>query len=109
MSGIPEFNFPVFHAAAAKLRAEGYYVFSPAEADICAHDGVDISKDNPTGDQKLAAQQHGFNLREALARDMCFICLEADAIAFLPGWEHSKGARAERAVAEALGLRIILL
>ena len=33
MRGIPEFNFPAFHKAAAKLRAEGHFVFSPAERD----------------------------------------------------------------------------
>ena len=28
MSGLPEFNFPVFFAAAAKLRDEGHIVFN---------------------------------------------------------------------------------
>jgi hypothetical protein len=108
MTGIREFNFPAFHAAAAKLRALGYFVFSPAEADNEVY-GVDISKGNLTGNQELAAKQHSFSFREALARDMAFICLHADAIALLPGWERSKGAKAERAISEALGLRIIEL
>lgn len=108
MRGIPEFNFPAFHAAAARLRAEGHEVFNPAERDI-AHHGKDISKGNATGDEKLAAAEHGFNLREALKDDLVYICLEADAIALMPGWENSKGARAERATALALGLKVILL
>jgi hypothetical protein len=109
MRGIPEFNFPAFHAAAAKLRAEGHEVFSPAERDIERHGGVDISAGNATGDEKLASQQHGFDLRTALAEDLDFICRKAEAIALLPGWVNSKGARAEHAAAVALGLRIILL
>lgn len=108
MRGIPEFNFPAFNAAAAKLRAAGHFVFNPAEKDNERH-GTDISKGNATGDEKLATQQHGFNLREALGLDLQFICAEADAIALLPGWEKSKGATAEHATAVALGLEVIAL
>lgn len=108
MRGVPEFNFPTFHSMAAKLRAQGHEVFSPAERDI-AHHGVDISKDNASGDETLAAQQHGFSLRDALADDCEFICRHADAIALLPGWERSKGAKAERALAIALGHQVIYL
>lgn len=108
MRGIKEFNFPAFNAAAAKLRDAGWIVFNPAEKDNERH-GTDISKGNVTGDESIAAQQHGFNLREALALDLDFICREADAVALLPGWERSKGANAEKATAEALGLEIIFL
>lgn len=108
MRGIPEFNFPAFKAAAEKLRAEGHTVFNPAEADNDRH-GVDISKGNVTGDESIAASQHGFNLREALGHDLAFICGEADAVALLPGWQNSKGAIAERATGIALGLEIIEL
>lgn len=108
MRGIPEFNFPAFYAAAKALRAEGHFVFSPAERDNERH-GTDISKGNATGDEAKAVKDHGFNLREALAHDLAFICAEADAIALLPGWEASKGANAERAAALALGLKEILL
>jgi len=109
MRNFPEFNFPAFHAAAAKLRAEGHTVFSPAERDIERHGGVDISKGNITGDEKQAAAEHGFDLRVALAEDLAWICAEAEAIALLPGWAHSKGATAEYNVARALGLQVILL
>ena len=108
MRGIPEFNFPAFHANAAKLRAEGHFVFNPAERDI-EKTGVDISKGNLTGDNDLAEKTHGFNLREALKDDLEFICLHADAIALMPGWESSKGANAERATAIALGLEVMVL
>jgi hypothetical protein len=108
MRGIPQFNFPAFYEAAEKLRRQGHEVFSPAERDNERH-GKDIGQDNPTGDVKLAAEQHGFNLREALYDDMTYITLHANAIALLPGWERSKGATAERATAECLGLEVIEL
>lgn len=106
MRGIPEFNFPAFHAAAAQLRACGHHVFSPAERDIERHGGVDISKGNASGCEDEAAKAHGFNLREALGDDLAWICAEAEAIALLPGWENSKGAAAELATARALGLEV---
>lgn len=108
MRGIPEFNFQAFHATAAKLRAQGHEVFNPAERDI-AHHGVDISKGNEAGDETLAAMQHGFSLRDALADDCEFICRHANAIALMPGWERSLGAKAERALSIALGHQIIYL
>jgi hypothetical protein len=108
MRGYPEFNFPAFHAAAAKLRAEGHFVFSPAEKDNERH-GTDISKGNLAGCEATAAKEHGFNLREALGIDLGWICSDADAIALLPGWEASKGAKAELAAAEALSLEKIIL
>lgn len=108
MRGYPEFNFPAFHTAAAQLRALGHFVFSPAESDNERH-GKDISKGNQTGDETIAAKEHGFNLREALAIDLEFICKHAEGIALLPGWEKSKGANAEYATAQALGLSVIFL
>jgi hypothetical protein len=109
MQGLPEFNFPAFRKAAAYLRSLGYEVFSPAEKDIERHGGKDISKGNATGDVSEAAAKHGFSLRHAMADDTDYLCMEADAIALLPGWEHSKGAFAEWALAKALGHRLIYL
>jgi hypothetical protein len=108
MRGYPNFNFPAFHAAAAKLRGQGHVVFNPAEADNQKH-GTDISAGNATGDVDQAAREHGFSLREALGADLAWICANAEAIALLPGWMHSDGAFAEKAVADALGLEIIFL
>jgi len=108
MRGIPEFNFPAFFAAADKLRGDGFAVFNPAERDN-EHHGTDISKGNHTGDESQATKEHGFDLRVALHEDLSFICLEASHIAMLPGWENSKGATAERAVAIALGHEVIYL
>lgn len=108
MRGKPLLNFPAFYAGEARLRADGWEVFNPARADNERH-GCNISAGNFTGDEEQAKRDFNFNLREALAIDMAFICTEADAIAMLPGWENSKGATAEKAVAEALGLEVIYL
>lgn len=108
MRGIPEFNFPAFFKAASDLESQGYTVFNPAARDN-EHHGTDISKGNLDGSLEQAAAQHGFNLREALAADLKYICEEADAIAMLPGWENSKGANAEYFAASALGLEVLYL
>lgn len=106
MRGIPNFNFPAFDYAAAKLRAEGHIVFSPADHDRSTDPRIE---DNPTGDEALAEQTTGFTIRDALAADTQWICKEAEAIALLPGWEKSTGATAENALAVALGLSRIVL
>ena len=106
MRGYPNFNFPAFKEATTKLREEGYEVFSPAEKDIEKY-GEDLFR-KTDGDQAKADSQ-GFNLREALAMDLEFICKEAEGIFMLPGWEKSKGATAEKAIAEALGLWVKFL
>lgn len=108
MRGIPYFNFPLFFKAEENLHVLGHTTFNPARRD-CDRHGKDISKDNPTGDLVLAGKQHGFSLRDALGDDMEYICRYADGIALLPGWENSKGAKAEKATAEALGLEILYL
>jgi hypothetical protein len=107
MRSIKNFNYPAFHAAAAKLRSDGHTVFSPAERDI-ERDGVDWGKTQADGNLQ-AAMSKGFSLRQALGDDLAWICAEADAVALLPGWENSKGTNAERATAIALGLEVIEL
>lgn len=108
MRGIPEFNFPAFFAAEDKLKADGHEVFNPASRDNKRH-GTDLSKGNATGDEVQAVAQHGFSLREALNDDTTWITLYAEGIALLPGWQNSKGAFAEKALADALHLEIIYL
>lgn len=106
MQGIPEFNFPRFNAVAWALRQDGHRVFNPAQRDIERAGGVDISKGNTEGKLTEETKKH-FSLREALADDTNFICLEADTIVLLPGWEKSNGAQAEHRLAVALGHEII--
>lgn len=110
MSGIPQFNFPAFIAAAAALRALGYTIISPAETDpedvrevaLASTDGAY----DPNG--KVGHETWG----DMLARDVKMLAdgyvtssyrdegpgqqvLPIDGIVFLPGWENSKGARLE--------------
>ncbi|WP_159585899.1 DUF4406 domain-containing protein [Chelativorans xinjiangense] len=86
MRGHDDLNYPAFNAAAEQLRATGYFVFNPAESS------------------PLNA-----GIRECFAIDVAWICAHADAIAMLPGWENSKGAKAELALSEALGHEVIYL
>jgi hypothetical protein len=97
MTGIADYNFPAFDEAAKQLRGAGHTVFNPAENDRM--NGFDA-----TGLQGHEAAEHGFDLRTALKQDLSWICDHAEGIALLPGWEASKGARAEVALAKALGI-----
>lgn len=84
MTGLPEYNFPAFHAAAAAWRAAGWEVVNPAEE-------FDGQTDLP--------------YRAYVERDMQTL-LGCDAIAMLPGWDGpgARGSVWERAVADHLGL-----
>ena len=83
MTGLPDLNYPAFEAAAERLRSQGVQVISPHEI-------------TPPGAGPWSWAQH---MRVDLAA-----LLTADVIVMLPGWEGSRGARLEKAVAEALGL-----
>ena len=99
MSGLPDFNFPAFDAAAAQLREAGHHVFNPADEDRnSGFDGMGMSGD------PVEAAAKGFNLRETLKADLSWICDHAEGIALLPGWEKSNGARAEVALSRVLNI-----
>jgi len=98
MRGKPDFNFPAFDDATLKLKALGYSVFSPADHDR----SNGFQTEGLTGHESLT--ERGFDLREALRADTEYIATTADAILLLDGWQQSSGARAELALAAALGL-----
>lgn len=85
MTGLPEYNFPLFNATAAKLRGEGWHVENPAE-----HGHVE-----------------GACWADYLRWDISRIAT-CGAIYLLPGWEKSKGAHLEVHIAGVLGLRVLL-
>jgi hypothetical protein len=98
MTGYPEHNRPAFAAEAARLRALGYRVLSPAEK----MGTEDVEAAIARGSKHLdSADYHRF-MRE----DLLWILTECDAVQLLPGWEASRGARVERDVAEVIGLQI---
>lgn len=86
MSGLPDFNHPAFHDAAAKLRALGFEVENPAE--------------NP---EPPCKSWLGY-MRMAVPQ-----VAKVDAVVLLPGWEQSRGARVEFALATGMGLDVIRL
>ena len=98
MRGIPEFNFPAFAKWAQWLRAQGYEVFSPAEKGA----EKEVEKD-PSLQYDLAFR------RKVFLMDTNYICTEADIIALMPDWHISLGARAEYALAKAIGLQVMIL
>lgn len=93
------FNFPAFFAAAIELRKMGYEVTNPAEYDMAM--GMDPSLDVNDPDQVF------MDMDIILRQDFRQV-LDADIIVFLPGWEASVGARAERVVAHYSGRTIYL-
>ena|SRR5690242_7219845 len=82
MSGIEDFNFPAFNAAAERWRKAGWFIINPAEEF--------------DGRTDLPREQY-------IRRDIENLLL-ADGIALLPGWKKSKGALLEVAIAIELGL-----
>ena len=92
MSGLPEYNFPAFHAAARKLRRAGYLVTSPHEVKLpCGCSGGSGCGPDP----------HVWS--DYLRADLLAMLADCTAVATLPGIEGSRGAKLEIAVAEGLG------
>lgn len=112
MTRYPKFNYPAFYKAADRLRADGHVVFNPAEHDVELYGPgfYDLAMASETG--VLTAEEikrTGFSKRQVLKDDTAWICEHAEAIAFLPGWRKGRGARAEMALARALGLWVLFL
>lgn len=83
MSGLPDFNYPAFHMAAATLRELGYTVTNPAENGL--------PRSAPWA-QHMRADIKGL--------------VDCDGLAVLPGHENSVGARIEIELATKLGMTV---
>ncbi len=84
MSGHPDLNYPAFAEEAARLRAGGFDVVSPAELN--------------------AGMEHE-GWHACMKRDIVAL-LGCDAIALLSGREKSKGATLELKIARGMGMRV---
>lgn len=94
------FNFPLFDYVAENLRALGCEVFSPAEH---ARDKLGPLQEIQHLDKAELKQIVRYRL---FAQQLMWICHHATMLFMLPGWEQSPGARAEHALAVALGIEV---
>lgn len=85
MTGVPEFNYPLFYATAERLRSQGHEVENPAESD-----------------GGTSHKPREFYLRKAIA-----MLVKCDAVVVLPNWENSRGACLEVLIAGELGMPIL--
>jgi hypothetical protein len=85
ITGVKDY-FATFAKYADQLRGEDHLVFNPTAANL----------------EHLA-------IEDIFAIELDWLCKHAEAIAMIPGWENSKGAVAEHAVAVAIGKVIIFL
>jgi hypothetical protein len=85
MTGKPDYNFPAFRAAAERLQRAGWEAVNPAE--------------NFGGRTDLP--------RDSYLRADIELLLRCDAMAMLPGWRDSRGARLEYLLAIELGLELL--
>lgn len=88
MRGMPEHNYPAFHAAEEEIRGWGTYddVVNPAR--------------HFEGRTDLDSETY-------LRKDVRMMAERCTAIYLMPGWQNSAGARIEYAVAQGLGMDIV--
>lgn len=99
MKGLPNYNYGAFDEVARILTLAGFHVENPAQI------GRDLGVD-----PMLMPADHDWNETPKNFRILFKRDLEAlsrcNALYLLDGWEKSKGATAERAVAVALGMKV---
>lgn len=104
MTGIAQFNFPKFDAAAADLRERGYDIVSPAELDDPQTRQLSLASEDGRPQGKL----NGQTWADFLARDVKLIGDGIDGIILLPDWWKSRGARLESFVGLLSSLKFAL-
>lgn len=90
MAGVPDNNYPAFVRAEDKLLHEGWLPINPARFDC-------VFGANPTG-----------KLLDAVCEAERAAIPFLDAIYLLKGWEKSKGAKSELAIALQNNLLVIV-
>lgn len=106
MRGLPEYNFPQFHKAAAILRKLGWAIISPAEMDEEA--GEHVTEGHKAG-QIIDQQGNRRIVRRDLEAILSLRSENNDAIIVLPDWYNSTGTNAEVRVGKWLGLELYQL
>ena len=91
MTGLPNLGFDIFDKNRDFLIDAGWKVISPA--DIDREEGIDVTNHTPTEDEYLTI----------IKRDYAAL-LQSDAIAFMPNWTDSRGAKLESDFANVLKL-----
>lgn len=103
MRGYKHFNFPAFDAMQDELSAFGYEIYNPATMDREAgFDPMELPEDFDWEDGICSIP---FSMSDAIKRDIAAIN-KCQYIVMLRGWKKSKGARAEKAMAEWMGLEV---
>jgi hypothetical protein len=97
MRGYENSNFDMFDRVAAYIKSTGHVPISPAEMDRF-YEGWDKYPPYDVSTTKA-------DMKRFITRDLEAI-LTCQGIYMLPGWEVSKGAIVERALAEFLELNI---
>lgn len=92
MSGIPQFNIPLFDQVSGKLRGMGYTIISPAELDDpVTRKAALASPDGAPGSGSTNGETWG----DFLSRDVKLVADKITGIIFLPDWTKSRGAKLE--------------
>ena len=86
ISGLPDGNRPAFAEMAVTWRSKGWEVVNPHELF----------------NAEVEESWEGYMRKDLAALLTC------THIVMLPGWEHSRGARLERTVADAVGILMML-
>lgn len=85
MTGIEDYNYPLFNSSAEVLRSYGYLVSNPAE--------------HFNGAQDLP--------KETYMREDIKSLLDCEIVVTLPNWQDSHGAQLEVEVARACGIPVV--
>lgn len=102
MRGIKDFNRQAFYDAEKYLISLGHDAVNPFAIDIDM--GIDLT--SPTGNTNDIQGFTQDNLKEIICRDVAEI-LQCDAVYMLESWKDSKGAKAERAIAQWAGIEVL--
>ena len=102
MRGIPLYNFPAFDLAAEKLFNEGWDPVNPADLDRA----IGYYPEEVIEGADWNTIPESLSLPTIIKKDLDAL-QQCDAIYMLNGWEKSKGAKAELAVALWMGIEVL--